>query len=1004
VKDATEMVHTDQTGRFPVTSSRGHRYIMVLIEIDSNYIAMEPMKSRETAEMIRAYKAIMDNLKRNGITPKKQILDNEAPEEYKKSIEEYGLSWELVPPTNHRRLIAERAIQTAKGHVIANLLGCDDSFPAREWHRLLPQMELTLNLLRPANVRPSVSAYMYIYGNHDYNKTPLAPLGCKTQCFVGPDNRTSFGEHSIDSWYIGTSLEHYRSHRVFVKETSAERVTDTVMFMHRHITNPLVSKADQITVAAKELTDAIRGNLKDDVSKMNMKELERLAEIFDKAAKKVSEDNASAPRVPKRNAASPRVQTHSAATPRVPAATTMDSDDIPPLRYVSDDEDSDSDDEDEDAPTPRVARADTDEEPVRRYNLRSNTRGNIMTDVMLSVVEMSNTKLTPQRLSGRQFPIQFLCEIAGAVMDEDTGDMLEYRHLVQIPKYRTVWTKAFGKEIGRLAQGQKGVVEGTNALFFIPYADVPKDRRKDVTYARICADHRPEKADPNRIRITLGGNLVNYPGDVGTRTADLLTVKLLLNSVISTPGAKFMSLDISNFYLMAPMTRYEYVRMNLSDFPDDIIEEYNLREITSNDGTVIAECRRAVYGLPQAGILANKYLEKRLNEYGYYQSDYTNGLWAHKSRPIQFALCVDDFGVKYVNDEDVEHLKSALTAINPETGKPMFEITVDMEGSRFCGLFMDWDYEKREVHCSIPGYVEAALKRFKHERPSKPQHQPHPHNPVQYGSKAQYVEPEDDSPKLNKEDKRFIQEVTGTFLFYARAVDPTMLVALGSLAVEQTNPTENTMKKCKQFLDYAATQEDAVITYRKSDMVLAIHSDASYLSEPKARSRAGGHFFLSENDTDPRDNGAVHTVAKIIKAVMSSAAEAELGGLFINAKTAVPIRKTLEELGHKQPPTPIQTDNSTACGVVNNEIQPKATKAMDMRFYWLKDREARDQFKIYWRRGKLNRGDYVTKHHPAIHHQTIRPTLLTPWKVVEALRKKLKGISGTITSSTARVY
>jgi hypothetical protein len=136
---------------------------------------------------------------------------------------------------------------------------------------------------------------------------------------------------------------------------------------------------------------------------------------------------------------------------------------------------------------------------------------------------------------------------------------------------------------------------------------------------------------------------------------------------------------------------------------------------------------------------------------------------------------------------------------------------------------------------------------------------------------------------------------------------------------------------------------------------------------------------------------------------MSSAAEAESGGLFINAKTAVPIRKTLEELGHKQPPMPVQTDNSTACGVVNNKIQPKATKAMDMRFYWLKDREARDQFKIYWRRRKLNKGDYVTKHHPAIHHQTIRPTLLTPWKVVETLCKKLKGISGTIASSTARV-
>jgi hypothetical protein len=188
----------------------------------------------------------------------------------------------------------------------------------------------------------------------------------------------------------------------------------------------------------------------------------------------------------------------------------------------------------------------------------------------------------------------------------------------------------------------------------------------------------------------------------------------------------------------------------------------------------------------------------------------------------------------------------------------------------------------------------AALKRFKHEKPSKPQHQPYPHNPKQYGSKAQYTEEQDTSPLLNKEDKKFIQEVMGTFLFYARAVDTTMLTALSSLASEQAAPTVNTMKKCKQFLDYAASQEDAVITYHKSDMVLAIHSDASYLSEPKARSRAGGHFFMSENDIDPNDNGAVHTVAKIIKAVMSSAAEAELAGLFINAKTAVPIRTTLE--------------------------------------------------------------------------------------------------------------
>jgi hypothetical protein len=142
---------------------------------------------------------------------------------------------------------------------------------------------------------------------------------------------------------------------------------------------------------------------------------------------------------------------------------------------------------------------------------------------------------------------------------------------------------------------------------------------------------------------------------------------------------------------------------------------------------------------------------------------------------------------------------------------------------------------------------------------------------------------------LCKEKKKFVQEVTGVFLFYARAVDSTMMVALSAIAAEQGAPTENTLRKVNQFLDYAATHPDAVVTYKASDMVLAIHSDASYLSKPKARSRAEGHFFLSSNGNNPPNNGAILNVAKIIKAVMSSAAEANLGALFINAKTAVPI-------------------------------------------------------------------------------------------------------------------
>jgi hypothetical protein len=261
--------------------------------------------------------------------------------------------------------------------------------------------------------------------------------------------------------------------------------------------------------------------------------------------------------------------------------------------------------------------------------------------------------------------------------------------------------------------------------------------------------------------------------------------------------------------------------------------------------------------------------------------------------------------------------------------------------------------------------------------PAKRQDQPYPHVKPNYGAKKQYSQEEDNAPALNKEEKKFIQEVCRVFLFLARAVDGGLLPALSSLASQQANPTEKTMLLCKQFLDFMATQEDAVLTYQASNMVLAIHSNASYLSEPKSPSRAGGHMFMAEKDEIPINNGAVLNISQIIRAVMSSTAEAELGTLFINAKTAVSMQQTLIKLGHQQPRTPIQTDNATAHVLLTNKILPKALKAMDMRFHWLQCRDARDQFRYYWQPGMQNLADYFTKHHPATHHKNVCPTILT---------------------------
>ncbi len=168
-----------------------------------------------------------------------------------------------------------------------------------------------------------------------------------------------------------------------------------------------------------------------------------------------------------------------------------------------------------------------------------------------------------------------------------------------------------------------------------------------------------------------------------------------------------------------------------------------------------------------------------------------------------------------------------------------------------------------------------------------------------------------------------MQEVAGTLLYYARGVDSTILPALNAIATEQANPTEKTRATIKQLLDYCATQDKAVLTYKASKMILAVHSDAGYCNKKKLRIQVGGHFFLSNDNNFPPNNGAILTVATIIKAVMSLAAEAELGALYLNGKEAAYLQQVLAKLGHPQPQTPIQTNNSMVEGVINNKIQPK---------------------------------------------------------------------------------
>jgi hypothetical protein len=252
------------------------------------------------------------------------------------------------------------------------------------------------------------------------------------------------------------------------------------------------------------------------------------------------------------------------------------------------------------------------------------------------------------------------------------------------------------------------------------------------------------------------------------------------------------------------------------------------------------------------------------------------------------------------------------------------------------------------------------------------------YNKPQYGVKIQLTDSIDTTPSLTCRQTKHFQQVVGTFLFYARTVDSTMLLLLNALAAAQKNGTQATVQALVHFLNYCATHPDATLHYRASGMILHIHSVAAYLNETGARSRLGGHYFLGDRASpiNQPNNGAILNIAKILKHVVSSAAEAEVGATFLNGKEAVVVRNTLTEMGHPQPATPMQANNSTAIGILNGTVKQQHSRAMDMQFYWMKCRTEQGQFHAFWAPGRDNLADYFTTHHSPAHHCLMCPQYL----------------------------
>jgi hypothetical protein len=430
-----------------------------------------------------------------------------------------GVEYQLVPPHCHRRNAAERAIRTFKEQFVAGLASVDPTFPLHLWDRLLTQAKITLNLLRTSRLHPQLSAAAHFHGLVDYNKTAFAPPGCKIIAHEKTGKRCTWAPHGQHGYSLGPAMHHYRCQNVYISATASERIVDTLEFFPHNYHMPQLSSTDRLLMAANDMSHALQHPHPEvpftHVGDDTISALTTLAEIF-----KLKFEKVPIPIIP--------------APPAKVTQRTCPAESSNPILNSF-------------VPPPRQTRSQT------TIHARDKTNAPLLPRVVTPMssrpsplrVPGRSQNLSPRNLSQDDFCGMYTAHMAialgnhhwsqahqaNAVVHPITGKEMEYMALMKGPRLQPLWTPGFGNECGRLFQGIRDI-PGTDTCFFIKLTNIPKERK--ITNGKIVCDYKPHKTEKERVRLTVGGDKLDYSGDVATSTADITTFKILINSTLST--------------------------------------------------------------------------------------------------------------------------------------------------------------------------------------------------------------------------------------------------------------------------------------------------------------------------------------------------------------------------------------------------------------------------------------------------------------------------------------
>lgn len=1024
--------YADLTGAYPVEGVDGSRYLLVFYNQDENFVKLELMVDKSAESYVEAYQRASDFFVSNHCKPFQFVLDNEKSDALVAWFVEKKYGYTFVAPNQHRANQAERIIEQVKPIIIAMLAGADEDFPAKLWSKVVPQAELVLNVLRESARSPHLSAWHSVTGKaFDFVRHPLAPFGTLVMAHVKPAQRASWAAHAERAWYIGPAMSHYRCHRVWVERTGRPRITDTVHFHSKKFKAPMVTMTEHLAASIAELTHTLeraarQRNLPDDAkvavgsaTEALVANLKTLQEVYAPPARpgqRVDEQDA---------AAAQRVQEEAQAKTQAPAPALAPVTDSAPAQRVIEQVaaaegavDADEEEEKEAAPRQRVqvatppaqsptpprvrprratlqtkraqeaaqeramalaqrealTKAIKEEKAARQAKSKAKNEASAAEDAKAfqpvrpsrrsaakATAAMAATYANPW-LAGRRSHIEAF--ITHGAIDEQL-DNATWAAMAASMTQKTAmqgddaaeWVRANEEEYERL-------VEGTKTMHAI------KDDGRKASY------YNPQyKKNKNgyRVRGTFGGDRMpkSTPEARTAHTAPMEAIKLLIASVVSDQahygdGVGAMIVDVKDAYLNSTLDEPCYMRIRLDQLAPNTIAKYGLAALAKN-GSVLHKITKGIYGHPEAGRLWQQTLVRDcLTPAGFKALPSSPCLFANEDKTVVFSLVVDDFFIKYRTREAAEPLLVAL--------KKLYTITTDEEAEKYLGLTIDWD-KGRSVSLSLPGYISQLIASIGWSSPLRA------HAPAcvaelskQTYSRGPQQAEVDSSAKLDAKDTHFVQTVLGALLYYARAVDSTMLTAINHVAT--TGFTQKALAATNHLLVYAQTYSTAHVRFLACDMIARAQCDASFNGRSKGRSTQGALVYLGDKNRPDEINGAVDYFSSIIAVVCASAAEAEYAALFMAARMLIPIRQLLTDLGYKQPATLIMCDNAVAVKLANATLVEKRSKTFDNRFHWVRDRVQQGQFEVIWRKGTQNLADIFTKLLPVSAHQRLAPHLV----------------------------